>query len=227
MPLFMLSKKLVFPPVHLAEPEGVLAIGGDLSVERLLLAYRNGIFPWYSDGEPILWWTPDPRFVLFPERLHVSKSMHRLLKTGRFQVTLDRAFPKVIRECQKTPRRNQPGTWLTGAMLNAYCRLHEAGYAHSVEVWEDDVLAGGLYGVSLGRCFFGESMFTKVSNASKVGLIGLVDRLREWEFPLIDCQVETAHLASLGAEPIPRVEFMRRLHAALRHPDRRGSWDAA
>ena len=169
MPIFALSEEVVFPPPRLATREGLLAIGGDLSAERLLRAYRQGIFPWYSDDEPILWWSPDPRLVLYPREFHLSRSLERTIRRGDFSVTMDRAFERVIRECGRVRRETGEGTWIVAEMVEAYCGLHRAGFAHSVEVWQADDLAGGLYGVSLGRCFFGESMFTRVSNASKVG----------------------------------------------------------
>jgi leucyl/phenylalanyl-tRNA---protein transferase len=222
MPIYRLTDQLVFPPVRLAEPEGLLAVGGDLSVERLLLAYRSGIFPWYEDGQPLLWWAPDPRFILFPERLKVSQSMRQVLNSGRFQATFDQAFGEVIAACAKIRRKGQGGTWITSEMRRAYVRLHKAGHAHSVEVWEGDRLAGGLYGVALGACFFGESMFARVSNASKCALIALVRTLRPRGLELIDCQVPTDHLASLGAEPIPRRQFMGLLRQALRATARSG-----
>ena len=219
MPVYRLSNDSGFPPVEEAVDEGLLAVGGDLSIERLVLAYSSGIFPWYSEGQPILWWSPDPRFVLFPENLKVSRTMARLIKQGRFTVTFDAAFDRVIHHCRRVPRAGQDSTWIVPEMLGAYHALHEAGYAHSVEVWQDDELAGGLYGVSLGRCFFGESMFSLVSNASKVGFVTLVKRLVEEEFSLIDCQVPTDHLHSLGAEAIPRTQFMELLEKALQAGD--------
>lgn len=228
MPIFLLGKESVFPSADLAHPSGAVAVGGDLSVERLLAAYRQGVFPWYDDSSPaVLWWSPDPRFVLFPERLKVSKSMRRVLKSGRFRVTYDTAFRATIRACQRAPRQDDPGTWITADMLEAYCQLHDNGYAHSVEVWSGDELAGGLYGVSLGRCFFGESMFAGVPNASKVGLITLVRQLLKWEFAIVDCQVETAHLGTLGAELIPRPQFLQVMAPALQYDDRRGRWTDA
>lgn len=226
MPVYRLSRRLIFPPVSEAEPEGILAVGGDLSLERLLLAYRSGIFPWYSEGQPILWWSPDPRCVLFPEQLRVSDSMMRLRKSGRFTITFDREFRRVIARCRLIRRRGQEGTWITDAMQAAYGRLHDAGYAHSVEVWREGKLAGGLYGVSIGRAFFGESMFTEVPNASKLALIELTGRLRALEFELIDCQVRTDHLVSLGAVEIPRPQFLRRLEKALEKDTLAGSWRA-
>ncbi len=214
MPVFLLTDELVFPPVELAVPEGLLAVGGDLSVERLLLAYRSGIFPWYSDGEPILWWSPDPRFVLYPGKLKVSNSLRRVIKSGRFTVTLNKDFRAVTKNCRTVKRTADTGTWITAEMIEAYCRLHDAGHALSVEVWQKDALVGGLYGVSVGRCFCGESMFTRVSNASKVGFVWLVEHLLSQECDLIDCQVHTAHLESFGAEFIPRTDFLAQLAAS-------------
>ena len=246
IPIYRLNNELIFPPVHLASKEGILAIGGDLSIERLLLAYKNGIFPWYSEGEPIIWWSPDPRFVLYPEKLKISRSMKQVLKKDMFRITLNQNFYEVISNCKKIARPRQggtpvsrkcgtqvcAGTWLTDAMLEAYVNLHKAGYAHSVEVWKDGDLVGGLYGVSLGspcgipdksgceaipqgKCFFGESMFSKVSNASKVGFVNLVNKLKRSGFRLIDCQVYTDHLKKLGAEEIPRTRFLKELGILL------------
>jgi leucyl/phenylalanyl-tRNA--protein transferase len=223
MPLYQLPEAILFPPVEKALPSGLLAVGGDLSAERLLAAYRMGIFPWYSEGEPILWWSPNPRFVLFPGELRISRSMRQFLRKGVLRISFDEAFPAVVAACRK-PRPGQEGTWITPEMQAAYGRLHELGYAHSVEAWQGRTLVGGLYGVSLGRAFFGESMFSTLSNASKAALITLVTRLGEWGFDLIDCQVETPHLASLGARPLPRREFGRRLAAALHQETLRGNW---
>ncbi len=224
MPVHRLPEAPLFPPTDRAARSGLLAVGGDLSPGRLLAAYREGIFPWFSEGEPILWWSPDPRFVLFPGELRVSRSMRQFLKKGAVRITFDRAFREVIAACRR-PRPDQEGTWITPEMQEAYCALHEYGYAHSVEVWHGDALVGGLYGVSLGRIFFGESMFSSLPNASKAALITLVERLRERGFALIDCQVETAHLASLGARPIPRREFGACLRKSLRHETLRGDWE--
>jgi leucyl/phenylalanyl-tRNA--protein transferase len=212
MPIFWLSETHhEFPPVHLAEQEGVLAIGGDLSPERLLKAYSLGIFPWYNPGEPILWWSPDPRFVLFPDRLKVSKSMRPYFNQGKFQVSFDQCFEEVIRQCGQQIRNGQSATWITEDMIQGYVKLHQMGYAHSVEVWKEKDLVGGLYGIALGSIFFGESMFTRVNNASKFGFISLVRTLKARGYWLIDCQQETNHLGSLGAEPIPRTSFMEYL----------------
>jgi len=204
--MILLTDDLSFPTHELASPEGVLAVGGDLSVERLLLAYKCGIFPWFEADEPILWWSPDPRFVLFPEALKVSKSMKQVLRNSDFVVTVNTAFADVIDACSKIKRDGQAGTWITNSMRNAYIELHEMGYATSVEVWLDKELVGGLYGVDLGNgVFCGESMFTKVSNASKVGFITFIQNTN---YKLIDCQVYTSHLESLGAQDIPRDEFL-------------------
>ena len=207
MPLFVLDKELYFPPVHLAEPDGLLAIGGDLTVERLLLAYKNGIFPWY-EGEHILWWCPDPRFVLFPDELKISKSMKQLIKKEEFQFTINKAFEEVINNCKTIDRKGQEGTWITNEVKKAYILLHKKGIAHSAEVWKDGVLAGGLYGIRLGKVFFGESMFSKQSNASKYAFIKYSEYLKEEGVEIIDCQVYTEHLESLGARMIPRKEFI-------------------
>ena len=224
MLLFALSDEIAFPPPALATDEGLLAIGGDLSQERLLLAYRMGIFPWYSEGEPILWWSPDPRLVLAPEQFHVSRSLAKTLRRQVFAVTMDQAFRDVIAGCATTPRRGQDGTWITSEMIRAYCGLHEAGYAHSVECWAEGELAGGVYGIALGGCFFAESMFTRVTNASKVALATLAPQLHAWGFVMIDCQVTTQHVLSLGAQEIPRAEFLRRLEHGLKAETRRGKW---
>lgn len=206
MPLFALDKQLVFPPVHLSQPDGLLAVGGDLSVERLLLAYRSGIFPWY-EGEHILWWCPDPRFVLLPGELKVSKSMRVLIRKNMFDFTINQAFRDVINSCKTIDRREQQGTWITDEVKKAYIRLHELGFAHSAEVWQNGELLGGLYGVKLGNVFFGESMFSKVSNASKYAFIRFVEHLEKEGVKLIDCQVYTEHLESLGARMIARELF--------------------
>jgi leucyl/phenylalanyl-tRNA---protein transferase len=224
MPLFALDKELSFPPVHLAEPDGLLAMGGDLSTERLLLAYRNGIFPWY-EGEHILWWCPDPRFVLFPGELKISKSMKPLLNkneparpAGGFEFTINKAFAQVIRHCKKITRPGQEGTWITDEVERAFIKMHELGYAHSAEVWKDSELAGGLYGIKMGKVFFGESMFSKQSNASRFAFIKYVQQLKKEGFQLIDCQVYTEYLKSLGAAMIPRKDFIQLLHELIPAP---------
>jgi leucyl/phenylalanyl-tRNA--protein transferase len=210
MPLHLLDEKLWFPPVQEALEDGLLAIGGDLSIERLLLAYRKGIFPWY-DGDIPLWWCPNPRFVLFPEELKISKSMKPLLNRGAFKFTTNTAFYKVIHACKETERQGQDGTWITEEVERAYNKLHEAGYAHSAEAWLGDELAGGLYGIRMGNMFFGESMFSHVSNASKYAFIKWVKVLQKQGVQLIDCQVYTEHLESLGARMIEREEFLQYL----------------
>jgi len=224
MPVFRLSSNLSFPPPHLAIDEGLLAVGGDLSIERLVLAYSQGIFPWYGEDDPILWWSPDPRLILYPEALHVSRSLRRLLRRDAFVITLDKAFGQVIRGCAGKRGPDHPGTWIVPEMIAAYERLHAAGLAHSVEAWDGETLAGGLYGVSLGDCFFGESMFTRVSNASKVAFVHLVQGLHQAGFKLIDCQVTTAHLMQFGAREVPRIRFLRDLQQALKQTTRQGMW---
>lgn len=212
---------LTFPPLAraLREPNGLLAVGGDLSPERLLSAYRHGCFPWFQEGQPILWWSPDPRMVLFPNELHVSRSLRKTLRQERFTVTFDRNFAAVIRACAE-PRAYADGTWITPAMQTSYQELHRRGIAHSVEVWEHDRLVGGLYGLAIGRLFFGESMFSRATDASKIGFVTLVERLRDCGFTLIDCQMHTQHLASFGAREIPRSEFATHLG---RHLDEIGA----
>lgn len=201
-----------FPPLEAAlrEPNGLLAVGGDLSSERLLAAYRKGIFPWYEDPQPILWWSPDPRVVLYPDKIHISRSLRKVLKRGEFNVTFDKAFRRVIRGCA-TLDQSRSGTWITSDMLNAYVNMHDLGWAHSVEVWKDQELLGGLYGMCIGKVFFGESMFSRASNASKVALALLCKRLSDYGVELIDCQVGNPHLYSMGAEEISRQEFSRLL----------------
>jgi leucyl/phenylalanyl-tRNA--protein transferase len=224
MPIYRLIEELVFPPPEYADPSGLLAVGGDLSSQRLLEAYRLGIFPWYSDDQPILWWSPDPRLILELGDFRVSRSLRKTLKKKPFQVTFDRAFEEVIRACSSVPRDGQRGTWITEEMKEAYIRLHGLGYAHSVESWFAGKLAGGLYGVSLGKCFFGESMFHFETDASKVALATLVERLKNWDFHFIDAQMTTEHMLKLGAKEMPRRLFLKRLQSALRHPTKRGRW---
>jgi leucyl/phenylalanyl-tRNA--protein transferase len=215
MPVFTLSKRLSFPPPHLAIKEGLLAVGGDLSPERLLLAYRNGIFPWYSPGEPILWWSPDPRLVLYPDELRISRSLHKVIKRKTFQITFDKSFDSVIQACADAKRSYGEGTWITDEMKAAYCELHRQGYAHSAEAWQGDTLVGGLYGLAIGRAFFGESMFSRVSNASKVAFVTLVENLKRLKFSLIDCQVRTDHLIRFGAREVPRKVFLEQVGKAM------------
>lgn len=222
--MYWLSSDLVFPDPKYAPKEGLLAAGGDLSPQRLLLAYHYGIFPWYNEGEPILWWSPDPRFVLYPKAIKISKSMRKVLRNGGFELRFDTAFEEVLNNCAATKRAGQEGTWLIPEMQAAYLRLHQYGYAHSVEAWKDGQLVGGLYGVSLGRCFFGESMFAKTSNASKVALIGLAQELDARGFELIDCQDETKHLTSMGATFIERSAFLNFLEKNQAYPSQRGFW---
>jgi len=206
MPLFALDKNLVFPPVHLAEPDGLLAMGGDLSPERLLLAYRSGIFPWYEES-PVLWWCPDPRFVLFPGELKISKSIRPLLNRDEFIFTINTAFAQVINACKVTERPGQEGTWITNEVEQAYNKLHQLGHAHSAEVWKNNDLVGGLYGIRIGKVFFGESMFSKLSNASRFAFIRYVQQLQQEGVELIDCQVHTEYLESMGARMIDRSVF--------------------
>jgi leucyl/phenylalanyl-tRNA--protein transferase len=225
MPVYRLPEEIVFPSPELAEEDGLLAVGGDLSVERLLAAYSVGIFPWYSDDSPILWWSPDPRLVLIPGDLRVSRSLKQAIKKGTYRTTFDRAFERVIRNCAETRRKDEAGTWITEEMIGAYCRLYEKGFAHSVESWAGDELAGGLYGVALGGVFYGESMFAGKSDASKVAFVKLVQQLAEWKFRIIDCQVKTLHLMSLGAKEVPRSLFLKILREALKVQTPYGKWD--
>ena len=207
--MYRLTKELYFPPVETALPEGILAIGGDLLPERLLLAYRNGIFPWFEEDEPILWWAPNPRMVLFLDELMVSKSMRSILMKNSLTVTFNQNFREVISNCQQIKRGAQRGTWITDEMMEAYCDLHQLGYAKSVEVWQNETLVGGLYGIDMGHVFCGESMFSKVTNASKVAFITLVNQLKNDKYQLLDCQVYNEHLESLGCREISRVDFMK------------------
>ncbi len=214
MALFALDKELIFPPVQLAEPDGLLAMGGDLSPERLVLAYRHGIFPWY-EGDTILWWCPHPRFVLYPPELKISKTIQSLQKKNVFQFTTNQAFARVIHHCKEIKRPGQEGTWITDEVEQAYTILHQQGYAHSAEVWKDGELAGGLYGIKLGKVFFGESMFSKQSNASRIAFTQFVQQLMVEGIELIDCQVYTPYLESFGARMIPRDEFVKRLQELI------------
>jgi leucyl/phenylalanyl-tRNA--protein transferase len=224
MPVYRLGRQLAFPPPDHAEESGLLAVGGDLRPERLLLAYSLGIFPWYHEGIPILWYSPDPRNVLEPDGLVVSRSLRKAIRRAPYRVTLDTAFGEVIRACARVPRPGQDGTWITSDMIRAYDRLHELGYAHSVEAWRDDELVGGLYGVSLGAAFFGESMFARADDASKIAFVALVEQLARWGVELIDCQVHTEHLERFGAVEWPRERFLAALAAALEKPTRGGPW---
>jgi leucyl/phenylalanyl-tRNA--protein transferase len=226
--MFRLSsdpRDLRFPPADSASPEGLLAVGGDLRPERLLEAYRHGIFPWYNDDQPILWWSPDPRTVLFPNKLHVSRSLKRTLRLGGFTVTLDTCFRDVMTQCAgPRPQHPEGGTWITPMMIEAYSTLHELGYAHSIETWRDNQLVGGLYGVAIGGAFFGESMFSRTSDASKVALVLLVRQLEIWGFRIFDCQQTSNHIKMFGAEEISRRAFLDHLATALSLPDRVGRW---
>ncbi len=215
----------LFPPVEhaMAEPNGLLAAGGGLGVARLLDAYSHGIFPWFSEGDPVLWWSPDPRMVLPTNAVHVSRSLKRRLRRRDYRVTFDRAFADVMRACA-APRRSEAGTWLIPSMMRAYQRLHDAGAAHSIEVWIENALAGGLYGVAIGRMFFGESMFSRQTNGSKIALVTLAAQLARWEFPLIDCQMQTTHLATFGAIEIPRPEFVRTIDRLVRQKSASQPW---
>ena len=211
------------PDRALTEPDGLLAAGGNLTPRRLLRAYRMGIFPWYSADQPILWWSPDPRLVLLPECLKVSRSLRKTLRKGLFAITADTAFEQVVAACAG-PRQGEPGTWITSEMFRAYCRLHRLGHAHSIETWQQGELVGGLYGVSLGRVFYGESMFSWISDASKIALVELAAQLQRWEFAVIDCQVTTAHLLSMGAVDIPRSSFLQLLECYCPQPSQPGPW---
>jgi leucyl/phenylalanyl-tRNA--protein transferase len=216
---------LRFPPVERATPEGLLAVGGDLQPERLLEAYRHGIFPWYNEDQPILWWSPDPRTVLFPDRLHVPRSVEKIIRRRQFTVTFDRSFREVMIQCAgPRPQYPEGGTWITPAMIEAYTTLHDMGYAHSVESWVGDRLVGGVYGVALGGAFFAESMFTRVDNASKVALVLLVRQLHAWGFHIIDCQQASPNVMRFGAEEVSRRTFIERLAEALTMPEHRGLW---
>lgn len=222
--MYWLSEDLVFPHPKYADEDGLLAVGGDLSMQRLLLAYENGIFPWYNAGEPIMWWSPNPRFVLFPTEIAISKSMRKIIRKKTFEIQYDTAFEQVINACSSTPRIGQTGTWLIPEMIEAYIQLHQLGLAHSIETWQDGQLVGGLYGVALGKCFFGESMFSHVSNASKTALIHLAQTLANQNYMLMDCQVHTPHLESMGARHIPRKEFMDYLDRNKENPTLQKSW---
>jgi len=214
----------IFPNPREASDEGLLAYGGDLSSSRLLTAYRNGIFPWYSPGDPILWWSPDPRLLLYPEKFYLRKSFRRVLRSGKFRVTFDHAFPNVIRHCASVPREGQESTWIVEEIQKAFIRLHEEGFAHSVEVYYEDELVGGLYGIAMGKAFFGESMFSLRADASKVAFKALSDVLGLRGYDFVDCQMQTDHMIGLGAEVVPRDTFLDALKIALTKPSDLGSW---
>jgi leucyl/phenylalanyl-tRNA--protein transferase len=224
MPIFRLDETIAFPPVELSTKDGILAMGGDLEPDRLIEAYKRGIFPWYSEPEPILWWSPDPRCVLFPHEAIVSESMHKLFRKKIFHITADTRFRETMLACA-SPRKSGAGTWITEDILASYTRLHDMGLAHSIEAWEGETLAGGLYGVSLGSIFVGESMFHRKPNASKAAFIALCRRLSELGFMVVDCQVYSPHLASLGAWDMPRAEYLKLLGLCLQHKTRQGSWE--
>jgi leucyl/phenylalanyl-tRNA---protein transferase len=221
----VLSPNSSFPPLEqaLVEPNGLLAAGGDLSTERLISAYRKGIFPWFSEGEPILWWSPDPRMALFPRELRVSHSLHKSLKKNHYEIRVDSAFAEVMQACA-APRKEQIGTWIHPEMISAYTTLHRLGISHSVETWMNGELVGGLYGIAIGKMFFGESMFSRVTDASKIALVHLVKQLEYWNFGLIDCQMKTAHLASMGAREIPRTAFAKILNELVTVPEINRRW---
>ncbi len=224
MTVYLLDDSLIFPHPENAEPNGLLAVGGDLRSERLLLAYRNGIFPWYSEGDPIMWFSPDPRLVIFLDGLYISTKLKKVIRSNTYEVRFDTQFEDVIRRCSKTYRRGQEGTWITDEMIDAYIDLHKSGYAHSVETFQDGELVGGLYGVSLGSAFFGESMFFEASNASKVALYYLVEKLKSWNFDFIDSQVPNDHMKSMGGKELTRVEFMCILENSLSKQTKLGNW---
>lgn len=224
MPVYALDDRIIFPDPNLADESGLLAVGGDLLPDRLLLAYSSGIFPWYSEDDPILWWSPDPRMVLIPDDLKLSKSLRQVINKNEFEIKFDCQFEQVITNCSKAPRTDQDGTWITKEMKQAYIELHKLGFAHSVETYYNNELVGGLYGISLGKAFFGESMFFKKRDASKIALYFLVQRLIEWGFHFIDAQVETEHLKRLGAKLIPRHDFLISLILALKFKTIQGKW---
>ena len=221
----LLQHDTPFPPVEsaLRSPNGLLAAGGDLQPARLLEAYRRGIFPWFNASDPILWWSPDPRMVLLPDEFKMSNSLRKTLRKGKYEIRTDTAFVEVMRACA-SPREGQDGTWIQEEVINAYVRLHHTGHAHSIETWMDGELVGGLYGVSLGRMFYGESMFSKKTDSSKIALAHLVFQLKRWNFGMIDCQMNTAHLATLGAREIPRSQFLMRLQELIHYPDIASPW---
>lgn len=224
MTIYRLNEELIFPDPREAEPDGLISIGGDLSPARVLLAYHYGIFPWYSDDQPYLWWSPDPRMLVYPSQFHVSKTLKRKLKSDEYQVRFDTNFAAVIRSCAEIPRRHEDGTWITEEMIHAYSELHRMGYAHSVEVYRDEKLIGGQYGLSLGRAFFGESMFSRERDASKIAFANLAALLKSWDFDFIDCQLPTEHLKSLGGVEVPRLQYLEMLDKTLDYEHRRYHW---
>lgn len=224
MPVYQLPDEIAFPHPSLAEDEGLLAVGGDLSPERLLTAYANGIFPWYSEGDPIMWWSPDPRLVMYPQSFKVSKSLRQRMNSGQYRISMDTSFPEVIRACASIFRKDEEGTWIVPEMEEAYIALHRLGFAHSVEVWDEEELCGGLYGVSIGAVFFGESMFHKQRDASKIAFYHLCQFCIENGLSLIDAQVQTEHLMRLGACQISREQFLSELDEAVEKPSIRGPW---
>ncbi len=225
MPLFRLSKRIDFPPAWLARSDGLLCIGGDLSPQRLLLAYKNGIFPWFSMDEPFLWWSPDPRLVLFPEEINISKSLKKKIKKNLLTVTIDNAFEQTIRSCAKPRKKEHEGTWLVDEMIDAYIQLHNMGYAHSIEIWRGNKLVGGLYGICLGGSFFGESMFSFENDASKIALVALSNYLKKQRFDLIDCQVTTTHLLNMGACEISRNSFLDIINKSVKRKEFKDIWN--
>jgi leucyl/phenylalanyl-tRNA--protein transferase len=222
--MFLLDNSLVFPDPRCADSDGLLAVGGDLSLERLILAYQNGIFPWYSEGNPIMWFSPDPRLILFPDELRISKSLRRVINLEKFETRFDTCFEEMIVKCATVERKHQDATWITSDMTDAYVQLHNEGFAHSVETLYEDELVGGLYGISLGGAFFGESMFHSMNNASKVSLCRLVEKLKSWGFDFIDSQIPTNHMKSLGAREVDRESFLTMLQLTLKRKTRRGKW---
>lgn len=224
MPVFQLSDTIFFPPPELAREDGLLAVGGDLSPQRLLLAYQMGIFPWYAEGDPILWWAPTPRLILIPQEFHLSRRLKRDLSKGLFDFSIDTAFAEVITACAGPRAGQQFGTWISPDMITAYCHLHQLGYAHSLECWHEGALAGGLYGISVGGMFFGESMFSRVANSSKAAMAILCRQLATWGFDCVDCQMRTDHLISLGAKEITGPDFFSLLQKSILKTDRQGKW---
>ncbi|WP_299976466.1 leucyl/phenylalanyl-tRNA--protein transferase [Desulfobacula sp.] len=225
MPLFRLSERIDFPPAWLSRSDGLLCVGGDLSPKRLLLAYENGIFPWFSKDEPILWWSPDPRLVLFPKDINISKSLNKKIRQNRFKVTIDNAFEQAIVSCARPRKNEDKGTWLVDEMIDSYIELHKLGHAHSIETWRDDRLVGGLYGVCLGGSFFGESMFSFESDASKIALVAIANHLKKCGFDLIDCQVTTNHLLNMGATEISRNSFLDIINQSVKREDIKNIWN--